>query len=99
MDRADGLWDGMSTYDRLHFYDALEDAIDEHNNAEDDDISIGDFDRYADYTYEITADDIPQTANPGTHTGAEESKDDDAETGVLMIHNYRSSDKYGTAQR
>lgn len=99
MDRVNGIWDGMSTYDRLHFYDALEDAIDEHNNTEDDDISIGDFDRYADYTYEITADDIPETANPGTHSGAESSEQEDAETGVLMIHNYRSSDKYGTAQR
>ena len=98
MKRVDGIWDSMSTYDRLHFYEALEDAIEEHNNAENDDLAIGDFARYDAYNYEISAEDIPETANPGTHTGAETSEDANAETGVLMIHNYRS-DNYGTAQR
>ncbi len=93
MRRVEKLWDDMSTYDRLHFYEALEDAIDEHNYAEDDDMDISDFDLYSDYAYEITAEDIPDCENPGTHPGAEAD-----ETGVLMIHNYRS-DGYGTAQR
>lgn len=96
MNRVKNAWDGLSTYDRLHFYEALEDAMNEYNDANDDNLTLSDFDLYSDYTYEITADDIPECENPGTHAGVLD-KDDD-ETGVLMIHNYRT-DGNGTAQR
>ena len=92
MGNAAKQWDEMSTYDRLHFYEDLQAAIDEHNDKNDDTLSLSDFAKYEDYTYEIDAEDIPDTVNPGTHG------DDEDEKSVLMIHNYHS-EGYGTAQR
>lgn len=114
-------WSSMSVYDRLAFYDELEDAIETYNDKKDDDYSMSDFYYYSDYNYEISLDDVPDCANPGTKDGYYSKNSDgtytlkdglgenanvlrenvpaeEAETGVLMIHNYRT-DGNGTAQK
>ncbi|MBQ9081121.1 MAG: hypothetical protein IJY26_00600 [Clostridia bacterium] len=93
MEQAADKWEDMSVYDRLHFYEDMEEAIDEYNDDNDDDLSMADFELYSDYEYAISAEDIPDCENPGTHAGSK-----NGETGVLMIHNYRT-DGYGTAQK
>ncbi|MGN1235506.1 MAG: hypothetical protein ACI4U2_05965, partial [Christensenellaceae bacterium] len=76
VEEAEAHWDEASLYDRLHFYSALKIT------------DTDDFDGYV--AYNISKDDIPDCANPGTHDNADG-------TSVLMVHNYRS-DRYGTAQ-
>lgn len=81
---ATANWDNASVYDKLKFYE---------------DCSIENKDDFDDYEYfNIDFEDIPACENPGTHDydGTSEPADD-AETSVLMIHNYRS-DSSGTAQ-
>lgn len=92
MSKAEKQWESMSINDRLYFYDLLEDAVDKYNDEKDDDVSMSDFKYYSDYTYAISYDDVPDCENPKTHDGADG-------TGVLMIHNHRSTDNYGTAQK
>ncbi len=85
--KAAQLWDSMSAFDRLQFYDEFD---------------IDSTDDFADYVaYNIDKDDIPACANPGTHSydaSSAPDEDSDVETHVLMLHNYRS-DKNGTAQK
>lgn len=92
MKRAAKQWDDMSVNDRLNFYEDLQTAIDRYNDKNSNSLSLSDFSKYSDYNYSVTAEDVPDCENPGTHDGNEK------ETSVLMIHNYRS-DRYGTAQR
>ena len=93
MTAAEKQWDDLTINDRLYFYDLLDDAIDKYNDKNSASVSMSDFAKYADYTYGVSYDDVPDCENPGTHDG----KDDNS--GVLMIHNHRSTDNYGTAQK
>lgn len=93
MSAAEKQWDDMTINDRLYFYDLLDDAIDKYNDKNSDSLSMSDFAKYSDYTYGISYDDVPDCENPGTHDGKEDN------SGVLMIHNHRSTDNYGTAQK
>ncbi len=89
------VWDKMSIYDRIAFYDTLEDKIEKYNETHDDTLSLSDFEKYDDSHYQIDKDDIPTVSNPLTHNATGVNED---ETSVLMIHNYRT-DGYGTAQK
>ena len=61
---------------------------------ENEDGDLADLSFYDEDTddYNITIDDVPDCANPGTHTGSDE------DTNVLMLHNSYSDGK-GTAQK
>ena len=87
-DAAAALWDSMSAYDKLKFYETWEDG------DHDDDVEDLDFYDTDTDDFNITIDDVPAFGvNPGVHEDAE-----DGDTHVFMIHNVRA-DGYGTAQK
>lgn len=73
---AAAVWETMSAYDKLKFYEAWEDA--------DNDEDVEDLDFYDKDTddFNIDAEDIPTCENPGSRPGAAED-----DTKVLMLHN------------
>ena len=91
-EEASKLWDKMSAYDKLNFYQVWDDG--------DFDEKIEDQDFYNSKTdkFNVDIDDVPVDqdgniiANPGTHAG------EDGDSSVLMIHNAYTGGA-GTAQR
>lgn len=82
-------WADMNAYDRLQYIKDWKEA----NSGKD----VDDLKFYTD-RYNISADDIPDADNPGTHYAASEAGAD-KNTKVLMIHNSASSDSsIGAAQ-
>ena len=83
---AEANWDSLTAKDKLEFYDTWQE--------ENEDGDLADLSFYDEDTddYNITIDDVPDCANPGTHTGSDE------DTNVLMLHNSYSDGK-GTAQK
>lgn len=82
-------WADMNAYDRLQYLKDWKEA----NSGKD----LDDLEFYTD-RYNISADDIPDADNPGTHYAASEAGAD-KNTKVLMIHNSASSNSsIGAAQ-
>ena len=90
---AEAVWDSMSAKDKLDYYKAWKD------NADNKDKDIKDLSFYE--AFNITSDDVPTTANPGTHY-AETDTDNADKTKVLMLRNQhedKNSEVWGTAQK
>ncbi len=90
---AEEAWDEMSAKDKLDYYKAWKD------NDENKDKDISDLSFYE--AFNITSDDIPATANPGTHYDAGDTDNAD-KTKVLMLRNQhedKNSELWGTAQK
>ncbi|MBQ4268969.1 MAG: hypothetical protein IJB97_04900, partial [Clostridia bacterium] len=90
---AKANWSKMSSYDKLKFFEAYEEA--------DDDNDIEDLEFYDKTTdaFNIDAEDIPlpSDGNPGTHL-KEGDEGYGEDTNILMIHN-QYTDNRGTAQK
>ena len=91
-EEASKLWDKMSAYDKLKFYEVWDDG-DFDEKLEDQDFYDANTDKF-----NVDIDDVPVDqdgniiANPGTHAA------DDEDSSVLMIHNAYTGGA-GTAQR
>ena len=80
------LWEKMSAYDKLKFYEAWEEA------DYDEDVDEQDFYDAETDNFNIDIDDVPDCENPGTHDNNEKN------TNVLMIHN-KNTNGAGTSQK
>ena len=90
---AEEAWDNMSAKDKLDYYKAWKD------NDDNEDSDIKDLSFYE--AFNIDSDDIPNTANPGTHYAVDDTDNAD-KTKVLMLHNQhkdKNDELWGTAQK
>ena len=90
---AEEAWGSMSAKDKLDYYKAWKD------NTDNKDKSISDLSFYE--AFNIESDDIPATANPGTHYASTDTDNAD-KTKILMLrneHKDKNSEIWGTAQK
>ena len=92
-EEAEEAWEDMSAKDKLDYYKAWKD------NDDNKDKDITDLSFYE--SFNINSDDVPNTANPGTHY-AEDDTDNADKTKILMLRNQhedKNGEVWGTAQK